>query len=117
MSIDRIGKGSGVAGPASAAGAGAASSKQVFEASGTKGAAEVSKVSLADRVRGGEIDMKTYLDARVEQATRHLEGRLSTPDIERVRGMLKTQMAEDPAVQEMIQAATGRMPPSAEGDG
>lgn len=120
MSIDRIGKGP-LAPTPGLSGVSPASSKRAFEVGGATpaGAASAASgaqgVSPADQVRRGELDVKAYIELRVDEATRHLQGRLAPGDIDRVKQALHDQIAQDPAIQEMIKAATGQLPPADEG--
>lgn len=117
MSIDRIGKGPGVNVPDAKSVDGASTTKSVstgatFEVGGAKSAAAEasSGVSPADRVRSGEISLDAYLDQRVTEATRHLDGKLPASDLAHIQEMLRSQLANDPTLVEMVRAATGKAP-------
>lgn len=116
MSIDRIGKGpgvnipdaSGAEGPSKATGTGA-----TFDVGGPKAAAAAGAaqtISPAEQVRSGEISLDAYLDQRVTEATRHLDGKLPPSDLADIQTMLRGQLANDPALVEMVRAATGKIP-------
>lgn len=114
MSIDRIGKGpggvqgppgSGQAGPVGGTGA-----KRAFEVGSAKGPEQVAGPGPAERVRSGELSLEGYLDLRAEEATRHLEGKLGASDLNAIRSVLKDQLRNDPALREMVKAATGSLP-------
>ena len=133
MSIDRIGKGPGAPpppqGPTSTTnerggtfqvdatrpatavtpGAGASGAG----ASGAAGGARaVAGPSPAEQVRRGEMSVDQYLDLRVQEATRHLDGKLSAGDLTRVQQTLRTQLAQDPFLRDLVTSATGQVPPS-----
>lgn len=120
MSIDRIGKGPGATPTSPTNGVASASSKQTFSVgeapvtTATSGASGVAGSSPAEQVRRGEMSMESYLDLRVNEATRHLEGKLGAGDLARVQEMLRSQIANDPLIQEMVKAATGKLPPAGE---
>jgi hypothetical protein len=89
---------------------------QVHEAH-EKNVAETQKVdathaaerSPLERLRAGEIDVNGYVDLKVDAATRGLSG-LSRVELEQIRGMLKHQMGNDPAVMDLVKQATGSLP-------
>lgn len=112
MTIDRIGKGSGVAPTDVGATSGAASAKKTFSVDGAAPVDGAAATSPADAVRAGTMDVRSYVDLRVDEATRHLEGKLAPADLDSVRSMLRAQIADDPAVRELVKAATGAFPPS-----
>jgi hypothetical protein len=117
MSIDRIGKGpGGVQGPQVGGQAGPVGGKRAFEVGSTGGAESASALGPAERVRTGELSLDGYLDLRVEEATRHLEGKLGASDLNEIRSALKGQLRDDPALREMVKAATGSAPAQHEGD-
>jgi hypothetical protein len=113
MSIDRIHKSTSqppVSGPEGAAGARGKPAAEAFgveKAARTEGA---TALSPAEQVRAGQMDLNTYLETRVQEATRHLEGKAPRSVIEQVQGMLREQLAHDPALQEMVREATGIAP-------
>ena len=107
MAIDGIGQGGGApkvgSGPSSVAG----SQGEKFElktgaVSGTGG------VELLERVQRGEVDLGTYLDARVDQAVSHLEGKLTPEQLEFVKGELREQLESDPVLIELVRRTTPR---------
>ena len=114
MSIDRIGKGPGIppSTPPTTSPAGVAS--RPFEVGGAAPTAVggAGALSPAEQVRRGDLTLDAYLDLRVREATSHLEGRLGPGDLGRIQRALRAQMVEDPALREMIQSATGKLPPS-----
>ena len=123
MGIDGIGNGGrippgGVGGSGPATGpSGAKETGRTFEVHGEKAAAEtqgaqqvqgVERTPL-DRLRAGEIDVNGYVDLKVDAATKNLEG-LSRVELDQIRGVLKHQMAHDPAVMDLVKQATGALP-------
>lgn len=60
----------------------------------------------------GEIDLGAYLDTRVVEATRHLEGSLSAEQLEFVRGGLREQLSSDPVLVELVRRTTSASPTS-----
>ena len=62
-----------------------------------------------ERLRAGEIDVNGYVEAKVDVATRGLSG-LSRADLDQIRGILKHQMAHDPAVMDLVKQAAGALP-------
>lgn len=65
--------------------------------------------SALDDFKAGRIDMNGYLDRKVQAATAHLEG-MPAADLQQIRGMLREQLASDPAFTELVQNATGQLP-------
>jgi hypothetical protein len=89
-----------------------------FEVGGarTEGATEVDSTTAATsplaRLKAGEIDLGGYLDARVEEATSHLEG-LDGDELGAIRAHLRAAIASDPALAELVRQATGQVPAQA----
>jgi hypothetical protein len=71
--------------------------------------AEVDSSSPLERLRRGELDVNGYLDAKVEGATRGLEG-LSASELDDVRKVLRDQLATDPGLVDLVRQATGELP-------
>lgn len=127
MGIDGIGSGGrippggGVGGGAPATGtSGPSAAKETgraFEVSATereKAAAEANAAqhverSPLERLRAGEVDVNGYVDLKVSAATKNLTG-LSRVELDQIRGMLKHQIANDPAVADLVKQATGAVP-------
>jgi hypothetical protein len=61
------------------------------------------------QLRAGQIDVERYLDLKVDEATRHLHG-LTPIERESIRGMLRDQIATDPALVDMVRQAAGKAP-------
>jgi hypothetical protein len=114
MSIHRIGKTPGIPAstPAPVAPTGAASRPFSVGAPGPGAVAgpAATGVSPAEQVRGGELSLDAYLDLRVQEATRHLEGRLGPGDLARIQKTLREQLTTDPALQALVKGATGLTP-------
>jgi hypothetical protein len=114
MGVDGIGSGgrpaSGVVpGEVSAAhGAAASEATEAQAASGASGSAAL------QRLQRGEIDLDRYLDARVDDAVKHLEGRMSGEQIDFVRQSLREQLASDPVLVELVRRTTGAIPSQVE---
>lgn len=110
MSIERIGKGPNVGATQGTSPSTSVSTERGFELDRpTKVAASsTAAVSPAERVRTGELSLSAYVDLRVDEATRHLSGKLGEGDLAQVREMLRAQIANDPAIAEMVKAATGK---------
>lgn len=66
------------------------------------------------RLERGEIELSTYLDARVEDATRHLSSTLSPSQLEFVKQTLRSQLESDPVLVELVRRATGKVEGGAE---
>jgi hypothetical protein len=117
MSIDRIGKGGGGT-PASGVGQPGASStadvgsKQGADFKVPKAApTQAAAAEPLERLRSGEISVSQYLDIKVEQATSHLDKRVSAEQLSFIRASLREQLATDPMLVELVQSATGALPP------
>ncbi len=117
MSIDRIGKGGGppVTGVGQSGSSTEIGSKQGadFKVSKSAPATPVATEPL-DRLKSGEISVSQYLDIKVEQATSHLDKRVSGEQLSFIRSSLREQLATDPMLVELVQAATGSIPRSGE---
>jgi hypothetical protein len=114
MPIDGIGKPPGVPPPGGAPAVGGASTPggESFRV-GTASAANVSGGDLA-RLERGELTLDAYLDARVAEATKHLEGRLGRAELEFVKNTLRAELESDPVLVELVRRATGQTPGAAE---
>ena len=63
-----------------------------------------------ERLRAGEIDVKGYVDAKVQEATAHL-GPMPPEKLEQIRAALRDRIGTDPLLVELVQKATGHVPP------
>jgi len=121
MGIDGIGK-KGPAGAPPATGTPAASRAQQtgkpfqIDQSDKSGAAERAAEVKAtaptplERLRAGEIDVKGYVDAKVQEATAHL-GPMPPEKLEQIRAALRDRIGSDPLLVELVKKATGHVPP------
>jgi len=62
-------------------------------------------------VRAGTLDVKGYVDAKVQEATAHLT-HLSPTQLGVVRDVVRQQVLSDPHLAELVQHATGSPPPA-----
>jgi hypothetical protein len=119
MSIDRIGKGGGgpVAGinqPGSPS-ATDVGSKPAAEFKISKGeAVDATAKTPLDQVRSGEISVSQYLDIKVNEATLHLDQRVSSEQLSFIRDSLREQLSSDPVLVDLVKATTGALPPRSE---
>jgi hypothetical protein len=114
MGIDGIGKGgapppaTGIDRSTSTTEVGSPSAEfKVGKTASTEAAAPAS----LEQVRSGAISISQYLDLKVNEATSHLAGRLSDEQISFVRNSLREQLSSDPALVDLVKAATGHLPP------
>lgn len=110
MSIDGIGKRSGVLPGANAPGV--APAKGSFEIGAGGGAASAGTAAGSDAfsaLERGEISVEQYLDARVESAVAPLLSRLSPDQLEFVRGELRQALETDPVLVELVKKTTGAL--------
>jgi len=119
MGIDRIGKGAGPG--VSGIGAEVPETREIGKGSETgepfrvgKGTAVESAATSLDRLRAGEISVDQYLDRKVEEGTAHLDGKLSTEQLEFVKNSLREQLSSDPVLVDLVRSATGAIPPARE---
>jgi hypothetical protein len=70
----------------------------------------VADTTAAEQVRSGQIDIATYLDRKVEEATSHLAA-LPAAQLDAIREALRDRLAGDPALVELVNAAAGQSPP------
>jgi hypothetical protein len=118
--VDRIGKGGPVPPTTSSKGAERPQETgKTFEverpAQVTK-AQQVGSTTALEQLKAGKIDFDAYLETKVTEATRHLEG-LSPVQLDTIRSMLRDRMATDPELVDLVKQATGHVPsPSNEKD-
>ncbi|MDP9035338.1 MAG: hypothetical protein M3O50_11065 [Myxococcota bacterium] len=62
--------------------------------------------SALDRLRAGDLDLNGYVDVKVNDATAHLKA-LPASELEAVRSALRTRMASDPTLVELVRTVTG----------
>ena len=58
--------------------------------------------------------MSQYLDAKVDEATGHLAGKLAPEQLDFVRASLREQIAADPVLVDLVQVRDRRLAPPAE---
>lgn len=121
MGIDGIGKKGPPGAPPAAGTPGASRAREtgkpfnVDESQKSGGAARAAEVSAAaptplERLRAGEIDVKGYVDAKVQEATAHL-GPMPPEKLEQLRAALRERIGSDPLLVELVKKATGHVPP------
>jgi hypothetical protein len=117
MGIDGIGKkGPPVAPPQEIRGSARPSEAgRIFEV-GKPAEPEISAAAVAapratplDRLRSGEIDVGTYVDLKVEEATSHLTG-IAPADLTAIRDALRDRVASDPMLVDLVRTAAGQVP-------
>jgi hypothetical protein len=118
MGIDGIGKG-GAPAPASGIDRSTSPSTEVGSSStefkvGRAAPSEGIAAASIDQVRSGAISVSQYLDLKVNEATSHLADRLSAEQFSFVRQSLREQLSADPALVDLVKAATGQLPPPTE---
>ena len=85
-------------------------------AAGVQGQSADAKVDRATsalalhRLERGEIGLGQYLDARVDDAVRHLEGKLSSSQVQVIRQALRQELSSDPVLVELVRRTTGQVP-------
>lgn len=60
------------------------------------------------QLKAGEISADVYLEAQLEEATRHLEGVLSPEEQQQLREHLAAELQSDPALAELVARVIGR---------
>jgi hypothetical protein len=58
----------------------------------------------------GEINVEQYLDTRVAEAVRHLEGRVPASQVDFVKKALREELSSDPVLVELVRRTTGSSP-------
>ncbi len=115
MGIDGIGGGGkpgGVLPPPSPSGVeGAGATGESFKLDAAEAPAAAPEVSPAlQQLKAGEINLEQYLDAQVDGAVAHLEGKLNASELSMVRETLREQLSSDPVLVELTARATGISP-------
>lgn len=110
MAIDRIGgKGPPVPTPGTDAPTKSGATFEVSKPEPANVARAVEHVGIKpplERLRAGEIDASTYVDLKVDEATRHMK-HLRAEDLSTIRAELRHRMLADPALADLVQSATG----------
>ena len=118
MGIDRIGKSApppATPSPEGTAGRAIDPTRRAFEipANAPPSAQPSAGVAAADsslaKWTSGQIDLDGYLDAKVDEAVRHL-GALPAEQLEAIRRSMRERIASDPTLSELVRAATGHLP-------
>lgn len=123
MAIDRIGKGGALPPPTETGAAGGAEKAgapfKVDRAENAAPADPARHVEAAHptsplaRLRAGEIDVHGYVDLKVDEATRNLEG-LPAAQLGEIKSVLRDQLRSDPGLADLVRTATGKMPSPSE---
>ncbi|HEY4013249.1 MAG TPA: hypothetical protein VGM06_07915 [Polyangiaceae bacterium] len=112
MAIDRIGpKGPPIPPPAASGPSRPNEAASPFEAAApapTVGATAPS--DALQRLRGGDIDLRQYLDQKVEEATAHLSHLVTPAELEAVRAQVRDRLGSDPTLVDLVRNATGSVP-------
>lgn len=109
MSIDGIGKKGGAAGIAPSATGPTAAAKGAFTLEENAPVASTQASGAAAEVRAGRMSLDAYLDVRVNEATEHLQ-KLAPNDLQMIKGLLRDQLKNDPALADLVKSATGALP-------
>ncbi|HVU01016.1 MAG TPA: hypothetical protein VHE30_04660 [Polyangiaceae bacterium] len=114
MSVDGVGGGGrrpigpsgvgGVAPGAPSAASGPAAGTAAASATGVQGSPALERLSR------GEIGIGEYLDGRVSEAVKHLEGRVSAEQLDFVKQSLRAELSTDPVLSELVRRTTGSVP-------
>ena len=67
-------------------------------------------VTALEQVRSGQIDVATYLDQKVDEATSHLSA-LPGAQLDAIRDALRDRLAADPSLVDLVSAAAGQPSP------
>jgi hypothetical protein len=118
--VDRIGKGGPVPPTTTSKGAErpqeTGKTFEVEKPAPTKPTQPVESATALEQLKAGKINFDAYLEAKVTEATRHLEG-LSPVQLDTIRSMLRDRMATDAELADLLKQATGHVPsPSPEKD-
>jgi hypothetical protein len=62
------------------------------------------------RLRSGELTLDGYLDAKVAEATGHLQG-VAPAVLQAIRDALREQLASDPGLADLVRTVRGSAPP------
>lgn len=120
MGIDGIGRGGGPSVPADPArptgpargGAAAGAPGKEFSATAVDAAEGVSGAERSEalgKLEKGELSLEQYLDSQVQQATQHLQGRVSPTQLQAIQETLRDELSADPVLIELVKRATGKV--------
>jgi hypothetical protein len=118
MSIDGIGRPPIPKGDVGSVGGGSAVSGDGFRLDAPAPSSAAGDASeLLSRLERGEISVDAYVQARLEEAVRPLEGRVSPEQLKVVREVLSQELETDPVVVELLRRATAGAPSKGEASG
>jgi hypothetical protein len=106
MSIDGIGRPPIPKGEIGSIGKADAPGGEAFRLDAPKGPAVEGQSELLARLERGELSVDGYVQARVDDAVRPFEGRLSAEQVQAIREALAQQLEADPVVVELVKRAT-----------
>ena len=119
MGIDRIGKGGGTPPAPEVGGADKATKTgavdKPFSVERSSRAAETAAVENAPgatplaQLKAGAIDIDRYLDLKVDEATKTLDG-LPASHLDEIKKSLREKLASDPFLVDLVKSATGKVP-------
>lgn len=119
MGIDRIGKGGATPQATDASGVDKATKTgavdKPFSVERTDRAKEAAPVDATQassplgQLKAGAIDMDRYLDLKVDEATKSLDG-MPASALSEIKKSLRESLASDPMLVDMVRSATGKVP-------
>ncbi len=65
--------------------------------------------SALEQLRAGQIDVNGYVDQKIDEATRHLQG-LGAPELTALKEILRAQLVSDPALADLVTQVAGALP-------
>lgn len=114
MGVDGIGGSGGRpvhgVGPSDLAAADRVSSEPVPAAGAAKSTTGTTGSAALHQLEHGEINVEQYLDTRVAEAVRHLEGRVPASQVDFVKKALREELSSDPVLVELVRRTTGSPP-------
>jgi len=110
MGIDGVGKPGAPQGPVGGIGGPGAAQGEGFRVEEGDEASAANGSEALQKLERGELGLSEYLDVRVAEATRHLEGTLSPQQLEFVKESLREQLGTDPVLIQLVQRTTGSSP-------
>src|SRR5688572_3334550 len=115
MSIDGIGRGSGIPPKLDPAvgSVGSPATSEKFDL-GVGNVERTQGPELVERVQRGEVGLDQYLQVRVDDAVRHLEPSLTAEQLGFVKQELLEQLRSDPVLIELVRRTTGKSPEASE---
>ena len=110
MGIDGVGKPGAPQGPVGSIGGSGATQGEGFRVEEGDETSSATGSEALQQLERGELGLTEYLEVRVAEATRHLEGTLSPQQLEFVKESLKEQLATDPVLVQLVKRTTGASP-------